>query len=103
MNVFMPAAPDTEAELRVLSSVGNHIISSQSGKANIVIVQDSLLAAYLMTIRKDPIEREDFFQLCMAFRDITIDEILEKVGVYWEKTKEKKYTGKLLFSMLLDI
>ena len=103
MNIFMPASPDAEAELRVLSSVGNHLISVQSGKANIVIVQDSMLAAYLMTIRKDPITREDFFQLCMAFRDITIDEILQKVDRYWEKTKPKKkiYTGKMLFSMLL--
>lgn len=101
MNVFMPASPETEAELRVLSSVGNHLISAQSGKANIVIVQDSMLAAYLMTIRKKPISREDFFQLCMAFRDIPIDEILRKVDRYWEKTGKKKvYTGKMLFSVL---
>lgn len=101
MNVFLPASPETEAELRILSSVGNHIISTQSGKANIVIVQDSLLAAYLMTIRKEPITREDFFQLCMAFHDITIDDILHKVDRYWEKTGQKIYTGKILFSMLL--
>lgn len=97
----MPASPDTEAELRVLSSVGNHIISVQSGKANIVIVQDSMLAAYLMTIRKKPITREDFFQLCMAFRDISINKILEKINVYWKRTGKKIYTGKMLFSMLL--
>lgn len=101
MNVFMPASPETEAELRILSSVGNHVISTQSGKANIVIVQDSLLAAYLMTIRKKPITREDFFQLCMVFRDITIDEILNKVERYWVKSGKREYTGKILFSMLL--
>lgn len=103
MNVFMPASPETEAELRSLSSVGNHIISVQSGKANIVIVQDSLLAAYLMTIRKHPITREDFFQLCMAFRDISIDSILVKTEQYWSKTGGQTgvYTGKMLFSMLL--
>lgn len=102
MNVFMPASPETEAELRILSSVGNHVISVQSGKANIVIVQDSLLAAYLMTIRKEGITREDFFQLCMAFRDVPIEKILKKVEVYWEKSgKEEVYTGKMLFSMLL--
>lgn len=102
MNLFMPASPDTEAELRVLSSVGNHLISVQSGKANIVIVQDSMLAAYLMTIRKDPITREDFFQLCMAFHDLSIHKILEKIDCYWEKTGTSDvYTGKMLFSMLL--
>lgn len=98
----MPASPETEAELRVLSSVGNHIISVQSGKANIVIVQDSMLAAHLMTIRKKPISREDFFQLCMVFRDISIDGILQKVENYWEKTGTRDiYTGKMLFSILL--
>ena len=99
----MPASPDSEAELRILSSVGNHLISAQSGKANIVIVQDSMLAAYLMTIRKDPITKEDFFQLCMAFRDISINDILQKIDNYWKmaKLQKKIYTGKMLFSMLL--
>lgn len=101
MNTFLPASPETEAELRVLSSVGNHIISVQSGKANIVIVQDSLLSAYLMTIRKDPISREDFFQLCMAFRDVSTNDILKKVDQYWEATHTHQYTGKMLFSILL--
>lgn len=103
MNVFLPASPETEAELRVLSSVGNHLISVQSGKANIVIVQDSLLAAYQMTIRKKPIHREDFFQLCMVLRDTSIDAILQKVDRYWEKVgdRQRVYTGKMLFSMLL--
>jgi len=101
MNIHSVATPEAEAELRGLSSVGNHVISVQSGKANIVIVQDSLLAAYLMTIRKDPITKEDFFQLCMSLKDITIDKILQRIEDYQKTTNSKTYTGKMLFSLLL--
>lgn len=102
MNLHCPATPEAEAELRILSSVENNIVSVQSGKANIVIVQDSMLGAYLMTFRKTPIHRPDFFQLCMSLRDITVEEISRRVDQYWETIKddEKKYTGKMLFSLL---
>jgi len=101
MNLHSPATPEAEAELRLLSSVQNNIISTQSGKANIVIVQDSLLSAYLMTSREALIEREDFFQLCMALRDPP--NILARIAEYQRKTglKEDEYTGRMLFSMLL--
>lgn len=100
MNLHCPATPEAEAELRILSSVQNNIISVQSGKSNIVIVQDSLLAAYLMTYRKEPIEKSDFFQLCMSLRDISLDEMHQIIADYQTKTQIKDYTGKLLFSML---
>jgi len=103
MNLHSPATPEAEAELRLLSSVQNNIISTQSGKANIVIVQDSLLSAYLMTSREALIEREDFFQLCMALRDPP--NILARIAEYQRKTglKEDEYTGRMLFSMLLPL
>lgn len=101
MNTHCPATPEAEAELRTLSSVENNLISTQSGKANIVIVQDSLLAAYLMTVRKEPIDRDDFFQLCMALRDISVDQILARVEAYQKMNGIDGYTGKMLFSLLL--
>lgn len=100
MNLHCPATPEAEAELRILSSVQNNIVSVQSGKSNIVIVQDSLLAAYLMTFRKEPIASDDFFQLCMSLRDISIEEILERIDVYQKKKNIEFYTGKMLFSLL---
>lgn len=101
MNIHCPSTPEAEAELRILSAVENNIVSVQSGKANIVIVQDSLLGAYLMTIRKDPIKKEHFFQLCMELQDMTTFQILEKIDKYHNKTGCTDYNGKMLFSMLL--
>ena len=100
MNVHLPATCEAEAELRVLSSVQNNIISTQSGKANIMIVQDSLLSAYLMTIRRAEIVEEDFFQLCMALRDTSLDTIHRKRQEYARVVGHTQLTGKLLFSML---
>jgi len=101
MNLHSPATPEAEAELRLLSSVQNNIVSTQSGKANIVIVQDSLLSAFLMTSRETPIRRDDFFQLCMALRDPP--DILQRVEDYRGATnmEEGMFTGKMLFSLLL--
>lgn len=101
MNIHSVATPEAEAELRLLASVENNIISVQSGKSNIVIVQDSLLGAYLMTIRGEPIKKETFFQLCMSLDDMSIEEIIEKIEKYQKKTGITNYTGKMLFSMLL--
>lgn len=101
MNLHLPATPEAEAELRILSSVENNIISTQSGKANIVIVQDSLLSAYLMTTRREPIGREDFFQLSMALRDTPPALFDRKIAAYREHSGSEEYTGKMLFSMLL--
>jgi DNA-directed RNA polymerase II subunit RPB1 len=101
MNLHLPASPEAEAELRLLSSVENNLISTQSGKANIVIVQDSLLSAYLMTYRRESIPREDFFQISMALRDLSIEDILVKMDRYRHETGREECTGKMLFSLLL--
>lgn len=101
MNLHLPATPEAEAELRFLSSVENNLISAQSGKANIVIVQDSMLAAYMMTFRRAPIVRDDFFQICMALRDLSTEQILNKIERYQKTTGIQDYTGKMLFSLLL--
>ena len=52
MNLFCPNNAEAEAELRYLSSVDNFILNPQSSKANIVLVQDTLLGVYKMTLYK---------------------------------------------------
>jgi len=101
MNLHCPATPEAEAELRLLSSVDNNLISTQSGKANIVIVQDSLLGAYLMTLRPTPIHRDDFFQLCMSLRSPSLETIMKKIQRYQQIQDKDLFTGKMLFSLLL--
>ena len=66
MNIHVPATPEGEAELRYLSSVKNVLISAQSSKSNIAVVQDSLVGNYLMTLPEKKLTKEWFFQICMS-------------------------------------
>ena len=104
MNLHCPASPETEAELRLLSSVRQNIISSQSSKANIIIVQDSLLGNYMMTKKTQaPLTREQFFQMA----GILSYTRLEKLSAKTEKYRrfcgfpDTHYDGRMLFSLLL--
>lgn len=99
MNLHCPASPETEAELRMLSSVTENIISCQSSKANIVIVQDALLGCYLMTLSNRPtMSRELFFQLTMS---VPNKNLYHKVKSYHEIKGKEIYDGRLLFSLIL--
>lgn len=101
MNLHCPASPETEAELRLLSSVKENMISCQSSKANIVIVQDALLGCYLMTqTHRPPLPQETFFQMLMALPQLPID-FQDKVDRYHKYHGRPIYTGRLLFSMIL--
>jgi len=112
MNLHCPSSVETETELRLLSSVQNHLISSQSGKANICIVQDSILSCYLMTLftQRHQLSKEQFFQVaCVLFMDEENEEEEEtrwqvyekKKNFFLTKTSFSTYHGKLLFSLLL--
>jgi len=103
MNLHCPATPETEAELRILSSLSNHIISHQSSKANIVIVQDALLGAYLMTHSDSkPLSRDVFFQIAQSI-DVNLTDMFYKIDKYRQLkniTDTTYYDGKMLFSLL---
>ena len=98
MNLFLPNNVESEAELRQLSSVDNFIVNPQSSKANIVIVQDSAVGIYKMTQRTLPeLSRRQFFKIVSVI-DFDVFPIIKKK---MKLLKTKKYTGKLLFSLLL--
>jgi hypothetical protein len=102
MNIFAPNSPETEAELRLLSSVQNHFISNQSNKPNIVIVQDGMLGNYLMTAYEDPIPYPQFLHILEVLENRAIPLISQKAEIYKQKCPDKPvYSGKLLFSCLL--
>ena len=103
MNIHTPTNPECVAELQELCMVKNNIITPQSSKPNIMIVQDSLLAAYKMTYDHSSIPRETFFQM-IAF--LPSDGILKKIQHITNVLKELKldsnpFTGHGLFSVLL--
>jgi len=108
---------ESRTELEQLSSVSKQMISTQSSKTNITIVQDSLLAAYKMTKGVQKITREQFFQISMRIQHISEGygnkrsphqefDILGKMehirGVLKGLGKDDDvFTGKCLFSMIL--
>lgn len=119
MNIFCPGSVEAATELAVLSSVDNHIISNQSNKPNIVMVQDCVLGLYLMTAYDRPIPCSDFFRILDSISSPwSIASVRDKIGIMKTKGRgsghasssldnvieddDQAYmTGRLLFSMLL--
>lgn len=113
MNLHCPASVETENELRELSSLKNHLVNCQSSQPNIVIVQDSLTGAYLMTREEQWLTRSELFQ-CMMRMDPFPDHLLEdKINTIetmgWDQmllkglqgSSSRRYHGRFLFSMIL--
>lgn len=69
MNIHVPQRYDEVAELEQLSSVQNHILSERNGSANITLVQDNILALYLMSVEPDRASREQLFDWTTALVD----------------------------------
>ena len=79
MNIHAPSNPKTEAELRFLSASTKNIISAQSTKPNIVIVQDALLAVYMMTKPGDIITKSDFFNVSIQHTQFSSQYVLDRL------------------------
>lgn len=60
MNLHAPQSLEAIAELEMLSAAKYNIISAQESKPIITIVQDSLLSAYLMTMKDFKLTRTQF-------------------------------------------
>ena len=101
MNIHVPISYTSRIEVEYLSNRKYNVISSQSSKPSIQIVQDSVLGIYLMTEQNKTISRENFFQLVMQLDDISTDWMFQKKKLYTSLTKRTDYTTHLLFSLLL--
>lgn len=108
MNIFPAQSYESKVELQYLSATKNHIISPQESKNNITIVQDSLLAAFIMTKNNDMLSRSDFYNISQYGEKLDGSQL-------WNSTKisnirrvfkqfgknPNPFTGKGLFSLLL--
>ena len=106
MNIHVPNGPESEAELRLLSATKWNIMSAQSSKPNIAIVQDSLLGAFLMTDSSTQMKKGTFYQIAIYGDNWKPDFINKKIFHIRRVLKAfgKKaasFTGKGLFSLLL--
>jgi len=100
MNIHAPSDLESEAELRLISDTQHNLISAQASKPSVSIVQDSLLGAYLMTLNKNPLSRDVFFQISMKI-NYNLD-IINKIKYIKKILKNKNpYTGSSLISLLL--
>lgn len=104
-NIHVPQTIEGQVELRNLSASNNFIISAQTSKPNICIVQDPLVASYLMTYNKQTITKEEFFNISLK-SDLTTDEILKKIQhirriLKYKGMKTQCFNTKGLISLIL--
>jgi DNA-directed RNA polymerase beta' subunit len=79
MNVHLYQDYDAKADLEFLSSTKSNYISPQASKSNVSIIQDCLLASFLMTRDDSKIEQGRFFNICMHGDGWSPDYILKKI------------------------
>jgi DNA-directed RNA polymerase beta' subunit len=120
MNTHVPQSLEAQAELKMLSSAQWNMISPQSSKPNMAIVQDSLLGAYRMTQGNKKISKGQFFDIAMKIPRapwsehsssspdgmMSSEEILDRIQhircILKEKGKQVQcFTGRGLVSLFL--
>ena len=105
MNIHIAQSLESQAEMLYLSASKNKMISAQSSKPNMCIVQDSLVGAYRMTLGDQKVRKEQFFDISLKTQ-LTSNEVLSKIQHIRKilKMKGKKiqcFNGKGLFSLVL--
>ena len=105
MNIHVPQSLEAQAELRMISSSKNFIISAQSSRPNMCIVQDSLLGAYRMTKGIQTVRKDQFYDISLKL-GLSIKEVQNKIQnirkIYKEKGKKTQcFHGKGLISLAL--
>ena len=101
----VPQSLEAQAELRYLSASKYMLISPQSSKPNMCIVQDSLLGAYKMTSGNQPLRKDQFFNIAVK-TDMTVPEITNKIQHIRRVLKDMNrkvqcFNGKGLVSLIL--
>jgi len=95
---------ESRAELEYLSNAKYNILSAQTNKSEMVIVQDSLLGAYKMTYKYQPMSKGDFMQCMMSIdHDYNYHDRLEVIKYVWRKfnpNKKAEYFTHALFGFI---
>jgi DNA-directed RNA polymerase II subunit RPB1 len=114
MNMHVPRGQTSMSEIENLMMVPYMIVSPQSNKPVMGIIQDSLLSTYLLTSRDVFIERAWFINGILEYLNVSdkIKEVLKKPALLISSklltttSKKQEYkqlwTGKQYFSCILD-
>jgi len=105
MNIHVASSLEAMTELKYLSASKWMLISPQSSKPNMCIVQDSLLGAYKMTLGIHKVTKEQFFNISLK-TELSVKEIQNKIQLIRKVFKEKGkkvqcFHGKGLISLIL--
>ncbi len=98
MNMHVPQSIQSKIELRTLAWVPNQIISPQSHKPIIGLVQDTLLGGHLFTKNKNLMTRDQVYNILMWF-DKFNGEI--PPPVYTDNSGTQFWDGKQIMSLVL--
>ena len=108
MNLHLPQTQLARAEVEEVMAVPKQIVTAAKNQPVIGLVQDALLASYLVTQRDTFLERDEFFNLVMCIGEARPGKLLRTppipppaVRVRENGRWRKLWTGKQLFSMLL--
>ena len=103
MNIHVPITPESVTELKLIASSKYNMISPQSSKSNIAIVQDGLLGTYLLTKDDEILTKSNFFQLLQNVDGIDSMDILSKIThIQTIMNKDSHYySTRMLFSFIL--
>lgn len=108
-NAHFPQSVESSIELKLLSTPGECLLSSTNGTPVIVILQDALLGAYLMSQEKTIIIDKDFYNdiIMSLSRDVNfflkrkeeIRNTLKMLNLY--QNESSMYTGRSILSLIL--
>ena len=104
MNIHVPQTLESQAELKMISAAQWNIVSAQSSKPNIAIVQDSLLGAYRMTLGFQRISKSNFFNITekLKLKDSILERIEHIKNIFKQKGKNVPcFSGQGLISTFL--
>ena len=101
MNMHVAQSFESQAEIREIMSVPKQIISPQSNRPVMGIVQDSLLGAMIMTQRDTFIDKEDAMQLCMWVTEFGHSGEVKSLPLPAILKPKPLWTGKQIFSLLI--
>jgi DNA-directed RNA polymerase beta' subunit len=107
MNLHALQSTEAEAELMTLTMPSSNIVSAQSSKPIMDIVQDSLLAIYMMTHQNKPLTKDSFINIAINSETCNEMDILGRMRyIETELTRNGKtfnscLNGRGLISMVL--
>jgi DNA-directed RNA polymerase II subunit RPB1 len=94
MNIFVPQNYQTKAEIQEIMMVSKNIVSPQSNKPVMGIIQDALIGSHKLTLKSTFVEKEIVHDICMKINNFNIPPPC----IY---KPEQLWSGKQLIQLLL--